>query len=77
MRILAIPIATLPLLMGCSVLDDLTASSGSRVRSYDPTRIYLDSEYVKIGHRDADRYVCLSGPLQCQDWGNDLECYCP
>jgi len=78
MRKHAIALALLPLFARCSFLESMPGSgSPGPTYAYDPTKTYLDSQHITVRRRDVDRYVCLTGPLQCQDWGNDLECTCP
>lgn len=70
-------ISAIGLLAGCTFLDELElGGSGSH---YDPTKIYLKNEYFRVDRRrDLNRFVCLSGPLECQAWGSQTwDCHCP
>jgi len=60
---------------GCSVLDNINL--GSTGMRYNPTKVYLKDEFVTIRKReDMDRFVCLSGPLQCDGFGQVWDCSC-
>ena len=67
-------VSILATLGACTWLDELTLD---RPRTWDPTKVYLKDEYVTLRkHDDMDRYVCLSGPLQCQGFGLTWDCSC-
>ena len=67
------PIALPIFISGCSVLDQLELGS---TRTYDPTKVYLkDEDFTLRKHDDMDRYVCLSGPLRCDGFGQTWDCF--
>lgn len=71
----SITAACLIYLSGCSVLDQIEL--GGSPRAYDPSKVYLKDEFVTLKrHEDVDRYVCLSGPLQCDGFGQIWDCSC-
>jgi len=69
------PVTALVLLSGCSIFDEF--EFGGSTMAYDPTKVYLKDEFVTLKrHEDMDRYVCLSGPLQCDGFGQIWDCSC-
>jgi hypothetical protein len=67
--------ATGMLASGCSALDQITL--GSQPQYQDPTKIYLKNDFFRVGrHDNLDRFVCITGPLQCRSWGMQWECTC-
>lgn len=71
-----LPLIALSILTSaCSVLDGIEFGSGRQ--TWDPTKVYLKDEFVTLDKRnDMDRYVCLSGPLQCEGFGQVWDCSC-
>lgn len=64
------------LISGCSALDQITLGTGQPT-FLDPTKIYLKSHSFSVSRNDdLDRYVCMTGPLQCRAWGMQWECVC-
>jgi hypothetical protein len=63
------------LLSGCSYIENVILSSNGP--TMDPTKIYMTNDYFSVSRQsDLDKYVCLSGPLQCQAFGASLDCVC-
>lgn len=76
MRYLALIGAVAVLTSGCEALEQIRL--GSSTFSYDPNKIYLKSESFTVRRNaDLDRFVCLTGILQCEGRGLDWECECP
>jgi hypothetical protein len=73
-RTVVVTVITL-LTSGCATLEDLAL--GSTAMRYDPTKVYLQNEFVTVSRtEDMDRFVCLSGPLQCDGFGLMWDCAC-
>lgn len=65
----------LPILSGCSVLDQ---GPMSRPAMLDPTKIYLENfDQVNVRKHQIDDYACIRGMLICESHsGPDYDCRC-
>jgi hypothetical protein len=71
----AMPAIITLLLSGCSVIDKLNL--GATGTPYDPSKIYLQNERITIDNREyRSRFVCLDGPLMCNQFGLSWNCVC-
>ena len=75
MRLIAF-ICAIFLLGGCATIEQLR--SGTTGQTFDPSKIYLRSDAFTVSRNaDLDRFVCLTGPLQCNSFGLSWNCECP